>query len=248
MIVGYMGSLGAGKTLTMTAIGAMFADDLTTVSNYHTDYTDRTVSNPVELDEASTEMVGQQLLDEVWAWADSRKSGNNDVFNNIVINSRKRGWVVHWTAQSDHMVDKRLRGNTDLFIVPTHHETPTVDYVEVTVIDKHGRVVRSFRFIADYFYDIYDTREEVSTKNEREMYDDLIESIKDRVRDGEFNYKKEVISHLHLEHGISKSTSEMMADEIFRQLEDDENESVRTTSSDRSADPVRLDDFEGGRG
>lgn len=222
MIIGLSGGLGSGKTLTTTFLIVMLKKqfNMNIVTNYHTDVTDVKVDNPVELDNVSREMSGAQGLDELWAWADSRKSSENDVMTGLVINSRKRGWVIVYNAQKFHMVDKRLRDNTDYYGVCEHVKGAETDMCKVQFLDKDLNMAGTMSYDPSPFYDMYDTKEEVSNESLADMYDDYMEIGKDMVRNDEVDYKKELISHLVMEHGVPKTRADMVATEVFRTMED----------------------------
>lgn len=230
MIIGFVGSLGQGKTCSMTRYGLKFNNQgrsTYVVSNYDTQFTDKYVSNPMELEQISKQQSGVQLLDEVWSWADSRESGENDTFNNMIINSRKRGWIVLYTTQKLHMVDKRLRDNTDFIVLCSHYESKVdwsgdFDLVKLEVfknselgVEHHNTV----QFKANPLYDVYDTFEEVATEDTTEMYDQAIEEAKERLRNGEYEYKKDVISFLTIDHGMSQTKADLVATKVMNEVE-----------------------------
>lgn len=222
MIGGIDGHLGQGKTLTLTALGYYYKKkhDAFVVTNYDIDYANEKVTSTVQIDDISQEHVGVMLLDEIWAWADSRESANNDVMNTFVINSRKRGWKVFWTAQKYHMVDKRLRHNTDFHIECRHIENVhKPDMLKIIIIDTMtGQPVNQIMVNAEVFYDMYDTTEEVNNNKEREQ--DMLERVQEQVDLSDFDTKKSLRSHIYLNFKqISKSNADMIADELMRQHE-----------------------------
>lgn len=233
MIIGLLGNLGKGKTLTTTFLGLYYLNTLhidRLVANYEvsgmTDY----VSNPEELDKKTKELKEQGvpfilLLDEVWAWMESRKSQQNDTMIEIVLNSRKRGGLVIWNSQKTHLVDKVLVENTDYWGIPNHfeawetefnHDLATVQMIQNGNIMELGR---KFEYNAEAYYDIYDTTEEVSRASEADMYEDLMEEKKEEVKQGIFKNKKELISHLTVKEDLSNAKAERLTDEIFREVD-----------------------------
>lgn len=231
MIVGLTGTLGNAKTLTTVFLAKYWlsiTDINYVVSNFDTEFTTHKVNNPKELDEISEEFKDQgieaiYLLDEIWAWMNSRKSGENDLMTEIVLNSRKRGAVVIWTSQRKGLVDLNLTENTDYYAscqhikkqyAPYDHDTAIIQMVKNTEPPTLGR---KFIYNAEPYYGLYDTDEEVSTVDDVEQYEDQIEDLKNRVSSGEFEYKKELISYLSMKK-YSNAQAERMADEIFRQI------------------------------
>lgn len=226
MIIGSIGNMGAGKTLSLVVMGYKLNNRLKNphiVSNFHTKITDQQINDPKQLDEVSQEKSGIQILDEIWAWADSRKSQNNDLFNEMIINSRKRGWIILYSTQDLHMVDKRLRNNTDYVIMPEHYSrTGKNDVLKVRIVDKYGDVVNQLKVNADKFYGIYDTSEEVGSKNKGVMYDDIISKYFKPVKEDVYEHKKDLISEMVIEEDLSKSDADMIATKVFNEVKKEE--------------------------
>lgn len=229
MIIGLAGNLGRGKTLGMTMLGHYFYYDTKydrVVSNYQSDLTTDYIQNPVEFDDKSQNVEGIYLLDEIWAWIDSRKSGENELMNEVVINSRKRGCLMIYTVQSMDMIDKRLRNNTDYYGICRHYDSTEVgmpvDVAQIILFNNDGRHVRTFTYKADTYYGTYDTQEEVATKSDADMYEELMEEHYKDVKAEKFEHKNELISHLSLKHDLSQSKSEDVANEVFRQVKNEE--------------------------
>lgn len=224
MIIGIVGNMGAGKTLSATVVGAtlkMLKPDAHVVSNYHISYTDRIVDSPLQLNKLSKRKSGIQILDEVWAWMDSRQSGQNDLMTELVINSRKRGWIVIWTAQNADMVDKRLRKNTDILVKPSHRaDSVGEDILEMIWYHVHSGQLERYTVECEAFYGTYDTREEVSTDARQDLYDEMIEIVKGNSEECDLDerpkYKKEAISHLVARHGYNRSDAEIAVAEAYK--------------------------------
>lgn len=224
MIFGIIGNLGAGKTLSLTALGLKMSDMFeqgVIVSNYSVDYADMYVENPVELEELSKQEQGLQMLDEVWAWADSRNSGNNELFNEMVINSRKRGWVVGYTTQDLHMIDKRLRDNTDYIILPSHSSKPTGDEAKIDIFTWKGlQHVRTITYNPEALYGIYDTTEEVGTSNKGNHLEKFIDKAEEMLEKPSIEYKKDIVAELVTEEDISKGDAELVATKVMNNAEE----------------------------
>lgn len=219
MIFGVVGNMGSGKTLSAVYIGYLYNktfDDSSIITNFSTDYTDEIVSNPIDLEQASKDYSGLQLLDEVWAWADSRKSGDNEIFNDMIINSRKRGWIIIYTAQDFHMVDKRLRDNTDIAVIPEHHSKPSEDVLKIHFFDMPSMNHKNTVTVnPEKLYDMYDTTEEVGTDNKGKQYEDYIDEGIELLENGDVEYKNELISHLKLEKDLSNNDAEDITNMAF---------------------------------
>lgn len=230
MIIGLVGNLGRGKTLGMTMLGHYLYYEThydRVASNYSTDLTTDYMENPVQFDDISQNVEGIYLLDEIWAWADSRKSQENDLMNEVVINSRKRGCVIIYTVQSLDMVDKRLRNNTDYFGICRHYDAAEVgrshDVAQIQLFNDVGERVNKFTYNAETYYGTYDTTEEVATKSEGDMYKDLIREHKKDVKAGKFEKKNELESHLKLQHDLSRAKASDVTNEVFRTIRNEKS-------------------------
>lgn len=228
MIVGILGNLGRGKTITMTFLIAYFMSKSSinnVVTNYRTDFTTHYVENEKQLDEMSqqTDFTAIYGLDEVWAWINARSVMENFDMIEFVLNSRKRGAFIIYTTQKQRQVDPILVENTDYLVVPMHLESVETDYdhdvVEVYFLrSENYDIVNKITFNAEAYYGSYDTDEEISSISDAEKFKDLIQNYKERVENNEFEYKKELVSHLQLHEDMSLSQSERITDEIFRTL------------------------------
>lgn len=228
MIIGLLGNLGRGKTLTMVFLIGLLLEETridNVVTNFRTDFTTHQVSNPQELDNVSQRDNFQAIygLDEIWAWINARTAMENFDMIEFVLNSRKRGCVIIYTTQSDKQVDPILTDNTDYLAVPFHREDTETelnhDTVEIYIVDKETyEVVNRMVVDAETFYGTYDTTEEVSTVSKSEQYEELIGEYRERVADEEFKYKKELVSHLHMKEDMSEADSVRITDMIFREL------------------------------
>lgn len=211
--------MGAGKTLTAVILAQKFDkmyENQAVISNFHIDCSDRIVSNPIDLEEASLELEGLQVLDEVWAWADSRKTGENEVFNDMIINSRKRGWIIIYTAQDLHMVEKRLRDNTDYAVIPEHHSKPTEDVLKIHIFDLPSMEhVKTLTVNPEPVYESYDTTEEVGTDSKSQAYDDYINEGVSMIESGDVVHKTELKSYLTMEKDLSQNDAQDITNMAF---------------------------------
>lgn len=226
MIIGFIGNLGTGKTLSTVWLGEYLKENTNynkVVSNFQVDYSNKIVSNPDELDAETKKSDAIVELDEIWAWMDARDSMNNETMTNIVLNSRKRGCLLIYTTQELRQADVRLRNNTDFIGVPKHVPSWDNKYghdiIVLHILNKKMEVVNSFVFNAELYYDTYDTTEEISTTSDSEAFDDLITDIQDKAKDGEFNSKKEAVSFLTMnKDAMSVSKAERIVDEAWRRM------------------------------
>lgn len=243
MIIALIGNLGRGKTLSSMMLGHYLFYNThydRVVSNFETDLTTDYVSNPTQLDEKTKNVEGLYLLDELWAWMDSRESNQNSLMNELVINSRKRGCLIIYTVQDLSMVDKRLRNNTDYIGVCRHYDSSEVgsnhDVAQIQLFDDNGLPVNVFTYNAEIYYGTYDTEEEVATKSEGEMFREMIKTYKKRVKAEKFESKKELQSHLQLQKGLSGGQADRVSDEVFRQIRNEETVEDGFSDDDSDSD------------
>lgn len=189
-------------------------------SNFDVEYADYYLDNPKEMDELTSEKPVIVLLDEVWAWWDSRKAMSNDDMSDIVMNSRKRGCIILYTVQYLNMADVRLRQLTDYLIVPQHYESYDIglehDLLILNVFETDDlERIRRFEINAEPFYGVYNTTEEVTGTNEAEEYEKYIEKAKEMFLEGDVEYKKEVISYFTTKEGLKPTLAERLVDTAY---------------------------------
>lgn len=102
-------------------------------------------------------------LDEVYAWLDSRFSASktNRLLSYIMLQSRKRGMDICYTAQLGSSVDLRLRDLTDIVIqavkIANRGFLYYVNWVKLGQVYSK-RVFLPFN-VAEKYFDLYDTAE-----------------------------------------------------------------------------------------
>lgn len=218
MIIGLTGNLGSGKTLSMVELMLLLKNQMEvyTVSNIHMSFSDKTIESVKEMDQVTMDHEGVIGIDEVWAWADSRKSQNNDVITQIVIYSRKRGWIIIYTTQSLHQVDKRLRENTDFIGMCEHTSSPTGDKAKVTLVNMNSmEIANVLEFNPEPLYDVYDTKEEVDVKSKKQKLKPIIEKF-EKKRD-QYDTKKSMKADIMLEHSheISQNDAGIVVEKVM---------------------------------
>ena len=158
MFIGFTGSLGSGKTLSMTFWGRYFGykTDTPVYTNYKTDWATQIKS----WDEFTRITHGIVLLDELHITFDSRLWSNTAKRTHFLLQTRKKGLLVMFTTQHISQVDKRIRNICDYLIM----------------CEKKGEMIRNsvFKFLSDELgrqlvlkdikkiYSWYDTYEIVS--------------------------------------------------------------------------------------
>lgn len=119
MLIGIAGDLGSGKTLTLTLLALKsYLDGETIYSNY------KLYGIPyvpiTDIEQIEEMQSGFFAADELWLWCDSRvsTSNKNKMISRILIQSRKKGLTIGYTAQGLHQIDKRVRLITDINLFP----------------------------------------------------------------------------------------------------------------------------------
>jgi len=233
MIIGLIGTMGKGKTLSSLFFSRLILQETsidTLVSNFHIDFATINVKSPRELEDVSTRLKEQKKpaiynIDEIWAWMDARESMQNNTMTDFVLNSRKRLGIVIYTTQDLSQPDLRLTNNTDYIGVCRHIDgiPGKSDKQEVYVFKRtelgDAELVKVFRFNPEPFYDLYDTQEEISSDSDEDKFQEIIDKYKEKVRDGEIVYKKELYSYINMKENISKNQSEEIVDFIFTELD-----------------------------
>lgn len=120
MIIGINGDIGSGKTV----LAVLFAYKLKqkgyrVMSNVKIKFPDGSTSEPIDtknLDKLDHCVI---ILDEAHIYLDSRRSAskNNMTTSYFILQTRKRGIILIYTAQLGSSVDKRLRNVQDYNIV-----------------------------------------------------------------------------------------------------------------------------------
>ncbi len=122
MILGFIGTVGSGKTLSMTIQAYNYHKaGFNIYSNYHlafphTKLTKKKFDELIEDKEQLQDCV--LLLDELHIWLDSRSSGKtkNKAITYFILQTRKRNVRLLFSTQHFHQVDKRLRDTTDVLV------------------------------------------------------------------------------------------------------------------------------------
>lgn len=119
MLVGFEGTLGSGKTLSMTFWARYFSyvTKIPVYTNYQTSFS--TVIS--KWDDILKIQNGILCLDEIHAIGfDSRTSAKDFTQakrTHFILQTRKKNILVFYTSQAIRQVDNRLRGVTDFLIM-----------------------------------------------------------------------------------------------------------------------------------
>ena len=161
MIVGIVGVLGSGKTLTLTWFGAYHHYILKRkiAANYWVSYPHEKIVSPLDLESFRNTTI---LLDEAWIWLDSyaTRSAIEETLIQIILNSRRRGNHLFYTAQHKYMIHARLRRVTDYYILPIIHKNEHV--MELWAYNPATSTQTFLRWVdCKPVYKMYNTKEEL---------------------------------------------------------------------------------------
>lgn len=174
MIIGFIGDMGSGKTLSMVRIAySLYMKGYTIYSNFHLNFpfeyfTLRDILQYAENSQNFTNTVF--LIDEAHIFMDSRRSGSakNLALSYFTLQTRKQNVWLFFTTQYYHQVEKRLRASTNAF-VECSFKSFTDNYriqqnvcLNIWNIIKSNKItVKKFVFNANPFFPLYDTNEVV---------------------------------------------------------------------------------------
>lgn len=159
-LLAIVGTLGAGKTLTLTYYASRdYCDNKKIYANYKLNFKYTRVHS---MDQIFRMNAGSFFGDELWYWLDSRtsQSRKNRAIADIIRVSRKRGYDIYYTTQHLNQIDKRVRQITDYIAHPQLSKDNSICKVTVVHVTS-GTVVDRFKFLTAPVFKMYDTNEEV---------------------------------------------------------------------------------------
>lgn len=176
MIIMFIGGMGSGKTLTMTAEAIKYTlKGFKIYSNYKLECIPYIPLTKKVFDELIKDKTSLQeavlLIDEIHIWLDSRSSmkKKNKAISYFLLQTRKRNVRLLCTTQHPDQVDKRLRNNIDILVFcrnVTNKVSTLVNEKKRTVIeaqycwmhDRHS-APKKILIEANKFYKYYNTTE-----------------------------------------------------------------------------------------
>jgi len=170
VLMGIVGELGAGKTLTLTFLGwkNWIIRKQKVFSNYHLykiPYYYISAVNQLEFPRN-----GVVLMDEIWRISDSRLSlkERNKFVADILGRSRKRHLHYLFTAQLIDQIDKRIRKVMDFSVYPLLNRNQTLCKITFfrTGFPKEGNYMKTGYYKTVVVFNLYDTDEEIDMEEE----------------------------------------------------------------------------------
>jgi len=181
MLIGIFGTFGSGKTLLMAILGYIVAKNpnYQVYANFEIKHPKVKTIEPEDfLDINPKNKKAMVLIDEAYAWLDSRMSMAkvNRFLSYVVLQSRKRNMDIFYTAQLSGSVDLRLRELTDIFIIcqklPTENGEQcfvynVYEWKTLNKLSEHHFIIRWNQ--AEKYFNRFDTREIISPVTELMM-------------------------------------------------------------------------------
>lgn len=170
MIIGFVGRMGSGKTLSMVRNAyRYFLAGYTIYSNIKLSFPHKEYTLQELIDFANNGINLKKsliMVDEAHIFLDSRSSGSkrNRIISYFLLQTRKKGCHLYYTTQRFHQIDKRLRDNSDVLITcktktDKYGEKYTLNNINIMLensIKQKNEVYKS----KDY-YELYNTYEVV---------------------------------------------------------------------------------------
>lgn len=174
MIVGFIGSMGSGKTLSLTRqVYREYRKGKQIISNMHFNfpYTPLTIEMLLEYDQNDTPLHNCVLVvDEAHVYLDSRTSASkrNRIMSLFLTQTRKKNVHLYYTTQYYDQIDKRLRNNTECIVRCKKKEIFYKKSKFYLITNRYlikedcGFRTMVSRYVGNKFFSLYDTGEVIS--------------------------------------------------------------------------------------
>jgi len=114
MLIGIMGKMGTGKTLTQSILGFYLAQAMKVPLNANYGLKNATlIKNKADIWDMKS---GIFCFDEIWLTLDSRLWKDNTFLTRWINQTRKKNLLVFYTTQHIRQVELRVRNATDILI------------------------------------------------------------------------------------------------------------------------------------
>ena len=171
-VVGIIGDRGAGKTCLMTAL--LYIDyrlGFPIVANYSLNFK----ANYMGFAKVATlpeSLRGTTIgIDELGIGADSReffKKRNSDIAK-LITQLRKRQCLFYYTVQRLNLIDKRIRQQTDKYILMEATNTEGI-FIMRMLNGWNSDLLYKSKFNGKPFFDMYDTNEIIELEDKEEEF------------------------------------------------------------------------------
>ena len=172
MIIGYFGTRGKGKTLSLIREaynhyldGYKIYTNIKLNKKYFKSYEILSLKDIIDFVQNEKQFhKAFFILDEIHVYIDSRASASkkNVIISYFALQTRKRNVRLGYTTQFVHQVDKRLRDLTEVEVICENVMT-SEGRIQVNFVRDIGRgIIINDKYIASDFFDYYDTNEIVN--------------------------------------------------------------------------------------
>ncbi len=168
MLIGIIGKLGSGKTLTMTylLLSEKVRNNRKVATNYWVAFADNVIRNPLDIENLENCAIG---LDDLHLWLEAAHFDANKVTTIILKKSRERGINIYFTTLSPQDINARLRRGVNLWILPKY-VSPEICYYTVTYPYTRG-ICEKRRFRPRPIFALYNTKENTKPPSYFEFLD-----------------------------------------------------------------------------
>lgn len=165
MLIGIVGDLGAGKTLTMTKLlrEDFVKKQCDIYANYHLEFKHKKLDSAFMKNFKTLNLHNCSIgIDEIHIFIDSRSSmkASSKIISYFLLQTRKRNVDLYYTTQFLNQVDKRLRNISDIIIQCNRlKRRMSKDFMIVNTFNlRNGRKIRKV-FDPEQYYSMYNTNE-----------------------------------------------------------------------------------------
>jgi len=155
MLIGIMGKMGSGKTLSMSILASFlhYATHAPLFANYHLENA-QIINQKRDIWDMQD---GIFCFDEIWLTLDSRLWKDNTFLTRWVNQTRKKKMIVFYTTQHIRQVELRVRNATDVLIFCERKNSG----IWLSFIDWQYQTLGKKFLISkpSRFYSLYDTYE-----------------------------------------------------------------------------------------
>jgi hypothetical protein len=173
MIIGFIGDMGTGKTLSAVAwsVSMFKLYGFRIYANIHIvgiPYVNLTLADLIKYTDSDEDFNNCIfIIDEAYIFMDARgsMSKRNQIIGYFITQTRKRNAHLFYTTQQYHQVDKRLRANTTAFAECSFKEIQLLDEKiyrclnKFQILKNNTIVTKPIVFDPKPFFKYYDTRQ-----------------------------------------------------------------------------------------
>lgn len=165
-----IGNLGSGKTYIMTLL--TYSDGRELWSNYKINSERYKQLDIIDLFDLPDNII--LLMDEGYAWLESRASGSelNVYLSSILYHSRKTFTDIYITTPDFSTIDKRFRKLVNYIVFCKHRDNFLSDDFQFLFYDKENHSFGSHTLLysnAKKYFGLYDTYEKIESHRKRKL-------------------------------------------------------------------------------